>query len=315
MNAWSGQRMKGDAYINGTGGFADDRDYFESQALGSAKTALLSAGVDHLEVLQSNCTQAFVSLPRLIRGRELPWPSLAMARIVLESSARFCYVLDPDIKPEQRLMRMAAFMVWSTGEQTTMAKTSMHPDPEALAAMRARVDEHAQKIHDLVSDAGFGLDGDRVVDLTGNFKATSAKIGAVDLVRSEFPAYGEESYRRLSGFVHGAPWALGSALHKFAEKTYSPTVDGQTVVSVFNVTGASISTMMVRSCNYSGMEAGDVGVWLRVLETVSKHELERLDAPGAAPRFVGPGRGWQGRFAPVIIRAWGRVPVASHREK
>lgn len=89
MNAWSGQRMKGDAYFNGTGGFVDDREYFESQALGPAKTALLTAGVDHLEVLQSNCTQAFVSLPRLIMGRELPWPFLARARIVLESSARF----------------------------------------------------------------------------------------------------------------------------------------------------------------------------------------------------------------------------------
>lgn len=86
-------------------------------------------------------------------------------------------------------MRMAAFMVWSTGEQTTMAKTSMHPDLKARADMRARVDEHAQKIHDLVSDAGFDLDGDRIVDPSGNFKAASAKIGAVDLVRSEFPGW------------------------------------------------------------------------------------------------------------------------------
>lgn len=89
---------------------------------------------------------------------------------------------------------------------------------------------------------------------------------------------GEESYRRLSGFVHGAPWALGTAVHKFAERRSSPTVDGQTVVSVFNVAGASTSKMMVSSCNYSGMEAGDVGFWLKVLETVSKHEMERLNA-------------------------------------
>lgn len=30
-NAWSGQRMKGNAYFNGMGGFVDDREYFESQ--------------------------------------------------------------------------------------------------------------------------------------------------------------------------------------------------------------------------------------------------------------------------------------------
>ncbi|MHA7199231.1 hypothetical protein [Arthrobacter alkaliphilus] len=289
---------------------ARDIDSFGKDGLGTARVALLVAGVDHLEVLQSNCTQAFPALPRLIMGHELPWPFLATARICLESATRVAYVIDPAISPVQRLMRMAALMVWSNGEELTMANIAKNSDGPALAEMKARINDSSKRIKGLISDSGLEMDESRIIDPSGNYKPISIKLNAVDLIRAEFPELGEESYRRMSGFVHGAPWALGKATYLFAKSLGSPTIDGTSVLWGFHMAGASISKMMVRSASYAGIPLGRLPERLSHLEELCRDELDRMKQGGAARRFIGPGRGWNARYSTLIIRAWGHEPAA-----
>jgi hypothetical protein len=131
-----------------------DMKHFGSDAQVLARVALLMSAIDYLEMLQSLCTMSFAALPRLLMGHELPWPCLAMVRICAESAARFCYVIDPQIAPEDRLMRMAGLMLWSNSEESKMARSSKGT-PDGLKEMIAAVDNTLKDIHRLVSDAGF----------------------------------------------------------------------------------------------------------------------------------------------------------------
>ncbi|WP_442542573.1 hypothetical protein ACSBOX_11515 [Arthrobacter sp. KN11-1C] len=288
---------------------ASDMKHFGTTDLGIARISLLATGVDHLEVLLSHGTMSFSSLPRLLMGNQLPWPFLAMARICAESAARFCYVIDPGIAPEERLMRMAALMLWSNSEESKMAKSATNSEPVELEEMNAGVEMTLQGIGLLVSNAGFEIQGNRVIDPSGTFKPTSSTISAVELMRLQFPELGEESYRRLSGFVHGAAWALGRATRRFAVNLHSPTIDVMTVIWGFDTAGRSMGKLMTFSAAYAGIPIADVPRRLEALYWLCRKEHELIGKRKGRERFVGPGRGWNSRFSSIIVRAWGHAPL------
>lgn len=241
-------------------------------------------------------------------GNQLPWPFLAMVRICTESAARFCYVIDPEIAPEERLMRMAALMLWSNSEELKMAKSAKNSEAVEIENMAAAVEMTLQSIGRLVSNAGFEIQGNRVVDPSGAFKPTSWTISAVELMRLQFPDFGEESYRRLSGFVHGAAWALRKAISRFAINLYSPTIDFMTVIWGFDTAGRSVGKLMTFSAAYAGIPLADVPQRLDALYWLTREEHERLGRHKGRERLVGPGQGWNSRFSSIIIRAWGHTP-------
>ncbi|WP_265981360.1 hypothetical protein [Arthrobacter sp. MI7-26] len=139
-----------------------------------------------------------------------------------------------------------------------MAKAATGTDPEALEEMNAGVAETLRRIHSMVSSAGFEIQGARVVDPANGLKPVSATISGIDLMRLQFPDLGEESYRRLSGFVHGAAWALGKATMRFAAHLHSPTIDAMTVIWAFDLCGRSLGKMMAFSASYAGIPLGNV---------------------------------------------------------
>lgn len=259
---------------------------------------------------------SFSSLPRLLMGNQLPWQFLAMVRICNESAARFCYVVDPGVAPKERLMRMAALMLWSNSEESKMARSALSSEPGELEAISAEVAKTLKRVRDLVSKAGFETQGNRVIDPSGAFGPTSSTISAIDLMRLQFPDLGEESYRRLSGFVHGAAWALGRATSHIAINWHSPTIDVMSVVGAFDIAGRSMGKLMTLSAAYAGVPLADVPRRIDALYSLCGHEFELASRRKGRARLIGPGHGWNSRLSSIIIQAWGHTPPPKNgREK
>lgn len=138
-----------------------------------------------------------------------------------------------------------------------------------------------------MSNAGFEIQGNRVIDPTGTFKPSSSAISAIDLVQIQFPDFGTESYRRLPGFVHGTAWALSRATRRIAINLYSPTIDVTTVIWGFDIAGRSLGKLMTFSAAYAGIPTTDVPRRLDALYWLTRKEHERLGKREVEASFRG----------------------------
>lgn len=131
----------------------------------------------------------------VILGPELLWPKSAtftLARSILEGAGVSCWLMAPDVDPDERLRRMALVQLWYA-YQNDQDPT----EPRWLPRARRLVEEAGFTIHD-PNGRGIGL---RCKD------KPPARFGFSAAIRSVFGEAGMTNYRRWSGRTHNALWA------------------------------------------------------------------------------------------------------------
>lgn len=283
--SWTKHRLALMPYKRSNGGFHDDFHHHAARLDSEARLALLHEGINHLESLISHCTSSYEAMPNLLIRPPLPWPFLAMSRISLESAARICYAIDPAIDADQRLMRLSALIAWS--EHEASKAVSATPGSAATSEVereRERLKARAEAIEDSIAGAGYHLDRtprDPVVrDPSGLRKPEPSNLALVDVLEKQFPAIGNQYYRRSSGYVHGAPWILLSTTSSLSgRKAFVPNVTRSQTVDTFLIVTIAVTNAMKLSASYSGIPFGQLNTQSDRLIDDTVAETRRLLRP------------------------------------
>ncbi len=184
-----------------------------------ARQAIAHAGTEHIYFLLANADDAALAFRAL--AKEAPTckiTPLVAARTALESSAVFCYLLDPAIPVEERLLRFAAMRVRDLGNELTTARDlwaggpSINKPPtvdprsiqkrqlaigKAIAAAQfSEVKDRNETVYALRSPQGY---------------RARLNVNVFDLVVAYIPT-AVPMWRIGSGGAHSQPWLLASEL-------------------------------------------------------------------------------------------------------
>jgi hypothetical protein len=177
---------------------------------------------------------------------------------------------------------------------------------------QAHLDAEASQLRKQMYAAGFDVDSGLSVvkDRSGVNRPESASLNLVDTLERQFPGVGEAYYRRSSGFVHGAPWALALAQGWLGADVSSPRLSATVVTDAFLLVGVAVNNAIQLSASYSGIPFRLVTKRLTRILDMTQGELRRLNEPRVRQPHLGPARALSPKWAAMVARAWGHEPAS-----
>ncbi|MCU1471339.1 MAG: hypothetical protein JWQ39_2488 [Glaciihabitans sp.] len=173
---------------------------------------LLNAADDHaqaIQVLLGSEQNLMASAMTLERGR-------------IESSLRFCYLMDATVSPVKTVLRMAAFQLEAIeGTHSTALKFGADMPAARLAEIREAMDE----AKGLLEENGFVLTKRKEADtytysLNFNGLDETVAFNATDAATRYFPGHSFE-WSVTSGAVHSSAWLLPTVVGSAEEVALS----------------------------------------------------------------------------------------------
>jgi hypothetical protein len=255
-----------------------------------ARAWLLTESVRHCERLATTALDHVLALGKCIAGRPLPhYASMTLARSVLEAVVQFCYLTDCEIDADSRLIRGAAVLLDSARQEQTavrgMRPSGLPPGTvDLVTSMRSNVEAW-------IVAAGMEI---QTVGKSKRVVLSWPQGGSVNLsvnVTDELPKYissVESAYRVGSGAAHGRQWML----HDRADEAGGVYM----ACGAADLAFAALSALAVRSAQYAGHDATDVGSRIAGRRQASGQLLMALSATGFnslgryadEPRLTGP---------------------------
>lgn len=203
---------------------------------GTDPQALARQALVHLMSLQARliCTNAYDHLLTLGRalGSDGAMPLFAhssLSRVVCEAAVRLAWLLDPEVRSEERIIRGAAALLTSTDEQLRGVKSipAERYDPEFYKVMVENCTDEHDNVNALIARAGLttvmSKDGKRVsrLELASPAVSVLVKLNVTEKMSDWLPD-SPTWYNRSSGIAHSHYWVLRGAM--------SPTESTQELV-------------------------------------------------------------------------------------
>jgi len=153
-----------------------------------------------------------LGLQKCLEGKpEVCFCTLSLSRGVLDAATRVCYLLDPVITLEVRLLRGAALLLDSSEEEMTAVKDLPPHDAPMPSAQKVVASIHAN-VQGWIALAGMDLRSGPRNRPTGiawdsSSKAVPLKVNVSSESGKYFPDV-PAAYRMASGAAHSLPWML-----------------------------------------------------------------------------------------------------------
>jgi hypothetical protein len=198
------------------------------------------------------------SLAQLLRPEPAPFATAALARVVLETSARAWWLLDPAIGPESRVAR------GMTDRLSSLRETLKMDLPEEMTAW------HVSRV-DRIHAGAIAKDFEPITNKSGRFEAIGERVPtATDLATLVVGGpEGELAYRDLSAASHGTLYALVSRMEVLEDplgrhdKIARPKISMETVVPMVSVAVIAFGNAIDRELALYGWPRAEWEAWRR----------------------------------------------------
>jgi hypothetical protein len=177
-----------------------------------AKRWILDEMIRQASRITSSAADHMLGLEKCMDGKpETQFCTMTLGRGVLDAATRVCYLLDPVITLEMRLLRGAALLLDSSEEEVTAVKDlPLHEAPMPHA--QKTVMSIRNNVQDWITLAGMNIRTGPRGKPNGIAWDTASKPVPLKInVSSESAKYFPDvpaAYRMTSGVAHGMPWML-----------------------------------------------------------------------------------------------------------